>query len=76
MDDKGDRIYFSPRIGRYKYYGVTSDDPIPKMHYGDYSVVVSDAAPQRVVNEIKAKYGIDVVFSYRDIHWTIHPTIR
>ena len=76
MDDKGDRIYFSPRIGRYKYYGVTSDDPIPKMHYGDYSVVVSDAAPQRVVNEIKAKYGIDVVFSYRDVHWTIHPTIR
>lgn len=76
MDDKGDRIYFSPRIGRYKYYGVTSDDPIPKMHYGDYSVVVSDAAPQRVVNEIKAKYGIDVVFSYRDVYWTIHPTIR
>ena len=76
MDDKGDRIYFSPRIGRYKYYGVTSDDPIPKMHYGDYSVVVSDAAPQRVVNEIKAKYGIDVVFSYRNVNWTIHPTIR
>ena len=76
MDDKGDRIYFSPRIGRYKYYGVTSDDPIPKMHYGNYSVVVSDAAPQRVVNEIKAKYGIDVVFSYCDVHWTIHPTIR
>ena len=76
MDDKGDRIYFSPRIGRYKYYGVTSDDPIPKMHYGDYSVVVSDAAPQRVVNEIKAKYGIDVVFSYRNVDWTIHPTIR
>lgn len=76
MDEKGDRIYYTPRVGRYKYYGPTSIDPIPKIHYGNYSVVVSDSTPQRVVNEIKKKYGIEVTFTYSNVNWTIHPTIK
>lgn len=76
IDEKGDRIYFTPRIGRYKYYGPTSFNHMPKIHYGNYSVVVCDATPQRVVNEIKKKYGIDVTFTYSNVNWTIHPTIK
>ena len=76
MDEKGDRIYYTPRVGRYKYYGPTSIDPIPKIHYGNYSVVVSDSTPQRVVNEIKKKYGIEVTFTCSNVNWTIHPTIK